>query len=77
MSISSATETIIIIPVALNAEIKPLTSVGLIALKISDGTTVKNARKSAPKNVIHLLILAKYSVVVLPGLIPGMNPPFD
>ena len=69
---SSATDTAINIPVALNTE----DTEGSIILKIIDGINAIRARNIAPKSVILLDIFLRYSVVGLPALIPGMKPPF-
>ena len=47
-----------------------------IPLNTRLGTKAMNARNIAPKSVILLDILPRYSLVCLPALIPGINPPF-
>ena len=69
---SSATETVMIRPVALNTE----DVVGSIYLKTIDGTSAIIARNIAPKSVILFWILLRYSAVGLPGRMPRMKPPF-
>ena len=73
-SSSSATLTIISIPVALNALVIPIGCPR--ALKPNVGTMAINARNSAPNNVIRLFILARYSLVGFPGLTPWIVPPY-
>ena len=41
----------------------------------TEGTRAKNARNIAPKSVILFDTFLRYSVVGLPGRIPGMKPP--
>ena len=43
---------------------------------ISIGSIAITLKNSPPNNVNLLIIDDKYSVVGLPALIPGMNPPF-
>ena len=69
---SSATDTAMSIPVAVNTD----EYVGSINLKMIDGINATSARKIAPKSVILPETLFNYSVVGLPGLIPRMKPPF-
>ena len=47
-----------------------------IPLNTRLGIKAINARNMAPKSVILFDILPKYSLVCLPALIPGINPPF-
>lgn len=69
---SSATETAINIPVAVNTAAEPWS----ISLNTIEGISATKARNIAPKSVILLETRFKCSVVGLPGLIPGMKPPF-
>ena len=80
---SSATETTINNPVAENA---PPSSNGASftalekpddnALNKNVGINAITARKNAPNNVILFEIRFKKSLVGLPALIPGINPPY-
>ena len=47
-----------------------------IALKMNVGMSAMSARKIAPNNVIRFEIFLKKSLVGLPALIPGINPPY-
>jgi len=71
---SIATLTTMSIPVAVNALRSPREPPATSSNKIF-GTTVKNARNRAPKNVILFDTLDKYSTVGFPGLIAGIDPP--
>ena len=44
---------------------------------ISVGNVAIIARNSAPTIEILPITFARYSIVALPGLMPGMKPPFD
>ena len=69
---SSATDTQINIPVAVNTAAEPWS----MSLNTIEGINATNARKIAPNNVILLDTRFKCSVVGLPGLIPGIKPQF-
>ena len=47
-----------------------------VILDMMLGNTAMNAKNRAPANVIRVITLSRYSAVGLPGLNPGMNPPY-
>ena len=68
--VSSAT------PTTMSNEVPPKRISSAVLWLMSVGRIAMNARKTAPTNVILVITLFKYSTVDLPGLIPGINPPF-
>ena len=79
---SSATDTTMSKPVAENefangsAGAAHVPSPIASALNKKVGMRDKHIRNTAPKNVILLLIFLRKSLVGLPALIPGINPPY-
>ena len=53
--------------VSARTSVAAVTKYGMIAM---------TPRNSAPPHVMRMITLFRYSCVGLPGLIPGMNPPF-
>ena len=47
-----------------------------IALKMKVGMSERSARKIAPNKVMRFEIFLKKSLVGLPALMPGINPPY-
>ena len=63
-------------PTAIRSDVPPKWMFIPVSCPTIVGSVATTARKIAPTKEILLITFVRYSTVALPGLIPGINPPF-